>query len=207
MKHRILAVTIVALIPGGLGAQATAQAQAAAQAEVTAQAATEAQAKTPRARIDAALNAAAEARIPASLLKTKVAEGEAKRVSEERIAGAVEARLRTLLRASSTLKRADVEQQGAAELAVAADALEAGVTENALVRVTRSAPSERRVVAIAVLADLVRLGKPSDAALAQVTAAVSTSAALANLNAQVASQLQAGGLTSTLGASGMVRVP
>lgn len=217
MKHRILAVTIVALVPGALGAQATATAQAQAQSEATAQttaqaqaktqATAQAQAKTPRARIDAALSTAAEARIPASLLKSKVAEGEAKHVSEERIAGAVEARLRTLLRASSTLARADVEQQGAAELAVAADALEAGVTDDALVRVSRSAPAERRVVAIAVLADLVRLGNPSDAALARVTAAVRTSAALANLNAQVSSQLQAGGLTSTLGASGMVRVP
>ena len=108
MKHRILAVTIVALVPGALGAQATATAQAQAQSEATAQTTAQAQAKTPRARIDAALSTAAEARIPVSLLKSKVAEGEAKHVSEERIAGAVEARHRTLLRASSTLARADV---------------------------------------------------------------------------------------------------
>jgi hypothetical protein len=58
-----------------------------------------------------------------------------------------------------------------------------------------------------VLADLVRLGQSSDAAFAQVNAAVTTSAALANLNAQVASQLKLGGLSSTLDAAGIARVP
>lgn len=212
MKHRMLAVTIVALIPGVLGAQATTQAQgsakasanAAAQAERGLQTAADARAQ---ARIDATMKAAAEAKIPVSLLASKVAEGEAKRVSEDRIATAVEARYRALVRASSMLKRADVEQQGAAELAVAADAVEAGVSDEAVIRVSRSAPAERRVVAIAVLTDLVRLGRPTDAALAQVTAAAGTSAGLANLNAQVGTQLRAGGLTSTLDASGMARIP
>lgn len=195
MKYRMLAIT--ALLPTALAAQVQSQAQSQ----------TQAQAKTPAARIDAAVSAAAQAKIPASLLKSKIAEGEAKRVPEDRIATAVEARLRALLRASSALKRAEVEQHSASDLAVTADALEAGVSESALIRVSSSAPEERRVVAIAVLADLVRLGKSSDAALAQVTSAVSTSAALANLNAQVASQLRLGGLTSTLDAAGILRIP
>lgn len=218
MSFRTLAI-IAALIPAALDAQekATAQSRTSAQGKTTVQGKSGAQekpttqepakAQPPRARIDAAVQAAAEADIPVSLLKSKVAEGEAKRVSEERIATAVEGRLRALVRASSTLERADVEQRGASELAVAADALEAGVSESALVRVSKSAPESRRVVAIAVLADLVRLGKPSDAALAQVTAAVTSSAALASLNAQVASQLRLGGLTSTLDAAGIVRIP
>lgn len=226
MTFRTLAI-IAALLPAALDAQekATAQSKTSAQGRTTVQGQSKTtaqgkagapektttqeqpQAATPRARIDAAVQAAAEADIPVSLLKSKVAEGEAKRVSEERIAAAVEGRLRALVRASSTLERADVEQRGASELAVAADALQAGVSESALVRVTKSAPESRRVVAIAVLADLVRLGKPSDAALAQVTAAVTSSAALASLNAQVASQLRLGGLTSTLDAAGIVRVP
>lgn len=192
-------IAVLALVPAAMSAQAS----AAAQATTTAQA----QAKAPRARIDAAVQAAAEAKIPTSLLTNKVAEGEAKRVGEARIATAVEARLRALVRASSTLKRADVEHQSASDLAVTADALEAGVTETAVVRIAKNSPEERRVVAIAVLSDLVRLGHSSDVALARVTAAVTTSAALANLNAQVASQLRLGGLSSTLDASGVVRVP
>lgn len=199
MKHRMLAVAIVALVPGVVSAQGTAQAQGTATAA--------AQATTPRSRIDATMDAAAKADIPVSLLESKVAEGEAKHVSEARIASAVEARYRALLRASSTLKRADVEHRSASELAVTADALEAGVSDEAVVRVSRTAPAERRVVAIAVLADLVRLGHSSGEALTQVNAAVSTSAGLANLNAQVGSQLRAGGLTSTLDAAGAVRVP
>ncbi len=211
MKFRMLIVT-AAFLPAVLGAQEkpASQGKAGAQGSAGARGAVaspgQGQARAPRARIEAAMQAAAEAQIPVSLLQSKVAEGEAKRVSEDRIATAVEARFRALLRASSALERADVEERGASELAVAADALAAGVSEDALIRVTKSAPGERRVVAIAVLADLVRLGKPSDAALAQVTAAVTSSAALANLNAQVASQLRLGGLSSTLDATGVVRI-
>ena len=154
--------------------------------------------KSPQGRIDAAISAAAEAHVPTSLLTSKVAEGTAKHVSQDRIATAVESRLQSLLRASAALDRANIESDNAAELSVTADALEAGVSENAVIRVNKTAPEDRRVVAVAVLADLVRLGQTSDAALARVTAAVSTSAALANLNAEVVSQLKLGGLTSTL---------
>jgi hypothetical protein len=201
MKYRIL-TTMIAL--------ASAPAMVAAQnsdMHATAQAQAQAQATTPQARIDAALHAAAEADIPTSLLSSKVAEGQAKHVPPERIANAVEARLKSLVRASAALHSADVKMGSAAELAVAADALEAGVSENALVRLCRSAPEERRVVAVAVLADLVRLGQSSESALARVNTAVTTSAALANLNAEVASQLRLGGLTSTLDAAGVLRVP
>jgi hypothetical protein len=192
MRNKLLTIAL-ALAPTILMAQGQPQDQT--------------QSKAPQARIDAAVHAAAEAKIPTSLLTNKVAEGEAKHVPPERIANAVEARLKSLVRASAALSRADVQHESASELAVAADALEAGVTENALIRLTKSAPEERRVVAVAVLADLVRLGQSSDAAFAQVNAAVTTSAALANLNAQVASQLKLGGLSSTLDAAGIARVP
>jgi hypothetical protein len=205
MKRNVLKSTMMSVLvptlmiaPVALGAQsATAAAQGQAQA----------QAQTPQARIDAAMNAAAKANVPAELVKSKVAEGEAKRVPPERIATAVEARVTSLVRASQTMKRGGVEAQSAGELAVAADALDAGVGESALIRVTREAPAERRTVAIAVLADLVRLGNTSEHALTRVSGAVSTSAALANLRAEVASQLTAGGLSSTLDAAGAIRVP
>ena len=163
--------------------------------------------QTPQARIDAALSAAAKANVPVELVKNKIAEGEAKHVPQERIATAVEARVTSLTRASETMKHAGVAVGSAGELAVTADALDAGVSENAVVRVTRETSAERRTVAIAVLADLVRLGTASDRALARVSSAVTSTAALANLRAEVASQLTAGGLSSTLDAVGSIRVP
>lgn len=165
-----------------------------------------AQSSSAQARIDASMRAAAEADIPASLLSSKVREGRAKNVPEERVAAAVESRLKSLLRASAAMDKAGVEIGAAGNLAVAADALEAGVSETALIRLSRSAPEERRVVAIAVLADLVRLGQGSESALARVNAAVTTSTALANLSAEIASQLRLGGLTPTLDATGILRL-
>jgi hypothetical protein len=189
-------VPAIMLVPAMLGAQ-------------TAGAATQAQsqARTPQARIEAALSAAAKANIPAELIKSKIAEGEAKRVPSERIAAAVEARVTSLARASAAMKRGGVEVRDAGELAVTADALDAGVSEAALVRVTHDAPPERRTVAIAVLADLVRLGGGSDRAVSRLSAALASSAALANLHAEVASQLRLGGLSSTLDAAGIIRIP
>lgn len=198
MKVRFL-IAALALAPLTVTAQTT-------DVRSTTRAQGQAQAGSAQARIDAAMEAAAQANVPTSLLASKVAEGRAKNVPQERIATAVEARLRSLVRASSALKRADVEAGSAAELAVSADALEAGVSENALIRVSRSAPDDRRVVAVAVLADLVRLGQSSESALARVNAAVTTSAALANLNAEVSAQLRLGGLNSTLDAGGILRI-
>ena len=195
MKVRSLLLIPLLLAPVALPAQSAA-ARANAQAQM----------KTPKARIDAAMQAAARAKVPASLLESKVAEGEAKRVPPDRIAAAVEARLGALVRASETMKNADIESASAAELAVAADALQAGVTESALIKVSRSASPERRVVAVAVLADLVRLGQGSEPALARVNAALISSTALANLQAEVASQLRLGGLSSTLDAAGILRL-
>ena len=146
----------------------------------------QAQARTPQARIDAAMEAAARADVPVSLLTSKVAEGEAKHVPRERIAAAVETRLAALTRASRMLRRAEVEAQSPGELALMADALEAGVSENVVVRTWRSAPS-----------DLVRLGQGSEPAFARVNAALRTNAALANLQAEVASRPQITGTSST----------
>lgn len=167
----------------------------------------QATAQTPEARIQAAMAAAVEARIPRSLLESKVAEGRAKQVPEGRIAAAVESRLGLLVQAADALRGAEIESATAGELTVTADALQAGVTEGTLIRVSRGAEGERRVVAIAVLADMVRLGQDPDRASARVTAASATSAALASLHAEVAAQLRLGGLTSTLDAAGIIRIP
>ncbi|MCI0435793.1 MAG: hypothetical protein L0271_19450 [Gemmatimonadetes bacterium] len=194
MRTQVMLVTVWALLtPAALPAQAAASSGAA-------------QARTAQARIDAALAAAAQANVPVSLIESKIAEGEAKGVAQERIAAAVEARVAALVRASRAMERADVEVRNAGELAVTADALEAGVSEDAVVRIGRDAPPERRVVAIAVLADLVRLGNATDQAFARVSAALSSSAALANMHAEVTSQLRLGGLQSTLEATGIIRI-
>jgi hypothetical protein len=140
-------------------------------------------------------------------VKSKIAEGEAKRVPPERIATAVEARVKSLTRASEAMQRADIEVRNAGDLAVTADALDAGVSESSVIRVSREAAPDRRTVAIAVLADLVRLGNASERALGRVTSALTTNAALANLHAEVTAQLRANGLSSTLDAAGIIRVP
>ena len=160
------------------------------------------QSGSAQARIDAAMKAATKANIPASLLESKVSEGQAKGVVASKIAAAVEARLTTLLRASTVMDSAGIETRSAAELLIAGDALQSGVQDSAVVQVFRSATPGRRVVAMAVLADLVRLGATSDLALDRVTATLSSSSALASLQAEVASQLRLGGLSSTLDAAG-----
>jgi hypothetical protein len=145
-----------------------------------------------QARIEAALSAATNAGIPVELLQSKVAEGRAKGVNEVRIAAAVEARLKGLQRAAAVMQRTEVEHASSADLAVAADALEAGVSETALIKLSNSAPAERRAVAIATLTGLVQLGHASDRALERVSAVVRSNAELARLNADVAAKLQQG---------------
>ena len=194
-KFMILVVPALLLGPAALSAQNT-EANAAAQAR----------AATPQARIEAAMEAAARASIPAELIENKVAEGRAKAVAEERIAAAVEARVAGLVRASEVLQRAGIGARSAGDLSVTADALEAGVSENAVVRISRDAPQERRAVAVAVLADLVRLGHANDHALSRVSAAVRSSAALANLHTEVASQLRLGGMKPTLDVTAGARI-
>ena len=192
-KFFVMMVPALLMVPVAISAQ-------------SAEANANAQARAPQARIDAAIAAAARAEIPAELIESKIAEGRAKGVAEERIAAAVEARVAGLVRASEAMKRASLEARSAGELSVTADALEAGVSEDAVIRISRDAPSERRAVAVAVLADLVRLGHPVDQAFARVNGALSSGAAMASLHAEVASQLRLGGLRPTLDAAGGVRI-
>ena len=136
-------------------------------------------------RIEAALSAATRADIPVSLIQSKVNEGRAKGIAEARIAAAVEARLDALVRAQGALARGRASNVSAGELSIAADALQAGVAENAMVDVMTRAPAQRRAVATAVLTELVELGVASEVALARVHAAIGQGGeALVNLPAQ-----------------------
>lgn len=146
------------------------------------------------ARIDAAMRAAARAEIPLSLLESKVDEGHAKGIAEARIASAVEARLNALVRAHQALERGGARAIGAGELSIAADALQAGVSENAMVDVMTRTPTPRRVVATAVLTQLVELGVASDVALARVHAAIAQGGeALVNLPSQASDRARVRG--------------
>lgn len=205
MKGKTISLAMSALVavPMALHAQTSTQAQSTTQGSAQTSAQSQASAQ---ARIDAAIHSATQAGISASLLESKVQEGQAKHVPPQRIATAVEARAHALIQADQALDRADIQNESNAELSIAADALQAGVNESALIKVYRDAPANRRVVAVAVLADLVRLGQSSANAFAQVNGALGSASALANLQAQVASQLRLGGLSSTLDATGLVHV-
>lgn len=128
---------------------------------------------TPAQRIQAARQRATQTGIPVSLLDTKVAEGRAKSIPEDRIATAVEQRLASLGRARTAMSSGPRRLTlTAADLNVGADALEAGVSPAVIGQLAQSASPDRRAVAIAVLSELVQQGMSSEQALARVTAAL-----------------------------------
>ena len=144
-----------------------------------------AQVQAPQDRINTALARARQAGISASLLESKIAEGKAKGVSMDRIATAVERRETALERASQAM--AGQPGTSAADLAVAADAIDSGVSEAVLKVITETAPREHRTVAIAALTQLVQLGHTPEAALERVRDALARGAeALLNLPAETA---------------------
>lgn len=199
MKRNAL-ILMLALCPAAAHAQSSS-------ASSTTQAV--AQAGTPQARIDAAMQSAARADVPTSLLESKVREGAAKGVPMERVAAAVEARLQALVRARDALHDADITSYTDGELLVAAEALSAGVDQTVLASVARSTPRERRAVATAVLTDLVRLGYENGEARARLDAALNGGPeALVNLRAEAAASLRARGLLATdvgAGLNGSIR--
>lgn len=185
MRYRILFPAVLLLIPLAGSAQQPTEHPVRAPAE---------------ARVQAALQTALQAGIPVSLLESKVAEGKAKGVPMDRIAQAVENRLQALTRARTALQKGHVEAATAGDLAIAADAVQAGVTDNAIAEIARTAPRERRAVAVAVLTNLVALGRASDQALAAVQAAMGRGPeALLNLQAKTAAQMQGQGANNAGG--------
>ena len=141
-----------------------------------------AQTQPPQDRINTALARARQVGIPVALLEAKIAEGKAKGVSLERIAAAIERREATLEHANQVMKP---QPGGDAELSVAADAIESGVSDSVLKAVADSSPKDRRAVAIAALTQLVQLGHGSTEALAKVQEALKRGPeALLNLPAE-----------------------
>jgi hypothetical protein len=138
-------------------------------------------AASPAQRIEAARRTAESTGIPASLLDNKVAEGRAKGVPLARIASAVEHRLALLARAHEAMAGEVRGPLTAADLAVGADALAAGVGPETLGSLARSAPNDRRAVAIAVLAQLVQEGDRPERALQRVRVAMADAESLRTL--------------------------
>jgi hypothetical protein len=142
-----------------------------------------AQVQPPQDRINTALARAKQVGIPVALLEAKIAEGKAKGVSLDRIAAAIERRETTLEHASRVMK--GQPGNGDAELSVAADAIDSGVSDSVLRSIAESAPRDRRAVAIAALTQLVQLGHVPEAALDRVKDALKRGPeALLNLPAE-----------------------
>ena len=142
-----------------------------------------AQVQPPQDRINTALARARQVGIPVTLLESKVAEGKAKGISLERIAAAIERRETTLEHVSQLMK--GPQGPDVADLSVAADAIDAGVSDSVVKDIADSAPRDRRAVAIATLTDLVKAGHVPEAALARVKEALKRGPeALLNLPAE-----------------------
>jgi hypothetical protein len=142
-----------------------------------------AQAQPPQNRINTALARARQVGIPVALLEGKIAEGKAKGKSLDVIAAAVERREATLEHASQVMK--GQAGNGEAELSVAADAVDSGVSDAVLRAVAESAPRDRRAAAIAALTQLVQLGHVPEKALERVKDALKRGPeALLNLPAE-----------------------
>ncbi|HET8655154.1 MAG TPA: hypothetical protein VFL93_06540 [Longimicrobiaceae bacterium] len=163
IRRLTIAMVLLGFAPGMVGAQ---------------------QPESAARRIAAAEARVAQAGLPADLLATKVAEGRAKGIPEERIAAVAERRAESLVRAHDVLS-ADARPVRPAEAAAGADALDAGVDAVTLRDVAREAPKENTAVALAVLGALVRQGLPVAEARARVEAALSRGGeALAHLPQQ-----------------------
>lgn len=142
---------------------------------------------TPEQRIAAALDRAALAGIPEGVLEGEVAQGRAQGLPLDRLADAVERKLDGLTRAREALASAG-HDVSVAEMSAGANAIGAGVSEAALeaVAAMQIAPEKRRLVAIAVLTELVTVHDiPADQALSRLESALAQGPeALENLPAQ-----------------------
>lgn len=142
--------------------------------------------QSPEQRIRATLEDARVAGLPVQLLESKVAEGRAKNVALERIAVVVEQRAAAMSRAQRVLGGVmGAEPVVAEDMAVAADAIQAGVSEAAVAQIASTSGGQRRTVALAALAQLVADGVVPEEALLRVRNAMARgNEALMNVTAR-----------------------
>ena len=155
-------------------------------------------------RIQETLERARQAGLPVELLQSKVVEGRAKGVPMDRILMVVQQRAEALGRAQTVLVGVlGSESVQSQDVAVAADALQAGVEEAALARVATTSQGQQRTVALSVLAQLVANGIVSEEALRQVQGAMARgNQALMNLPAQAVGPPPGAGPPAGVPASG-----
>ena len=119
-----------------------------------------------RAAVIRVIDSAYAAGLPAEPLVSKALQGAAMHAPSERIVKAVEQLAQRLTVARSVLG------EGAliSELDAGAEALQAGVTPEALARLRKDRPGQQLTVALGVLADLIGSGVPTEAATTSVLA-------------------------------------
>jgi hypothetical protein len=105
--------------------------------------------------------------------------------STETVVTALVRRLNRLFRAEAVLTGDDIPAPSLGDIAVAADALEAGVSEAALLEIQSTSPGDHRDVATEMLVTLVQLGHVPEDALARVKAGLDRGPeGLANLRSE-----------------------
>ena len=119
-----------------------------------------------RAQIDAIIDSARAAGLPAEALIDRALEGASKGADGARIATAVRRLLSELRTSRDALGRAST----AAEVVAGASALRAGATADDLAHLRSERPGQSLTVPAAVLADLVAVGVPVDTAVVAVLA-------------------------------------
>jgi len=180
MRHAMLTLTL-ALVPGVLAGQVTADARA--ESRTTAGISTE-----TRTRVEAMIRAAERDGLPSEPMADRAAEGQAKRAPDAAILAAV-ARTRAELDASlAALHNGGREQPDRDEVTRGAQVLARGATEAQLEALVRRTPSERQLtVAFDVLTDLTARGLPVEHALAMVGSRLEAGASDGQLTALTAS--------------------
>jgi hypothetical protein len=140
-----------------------------------------------------------QAGIPAGLLESRISEGRAKGLTEERIAEIAERRAAGLLKAQEAIA-GNGRSSSEAELGAGAAALEAGANGEALRAVIQQARENDASVALSVLGELLNQGIPVGHAQERVAAAMLRGGdALANLPQQAAEARERRGRPETAG--------
>lgn len=185
MRNAIITLAL-ALAPGAVAAQVTAESRTESRVSVGLSA-------EARARLDAMMRGAEREGLPTGPMADRAEEGQAKGASDAAILSAV-AKARAELAASlEVLQRGGREQPEREEVARGAQLLARGATEAQLEALVRRTPSERRLtVAFDVLTELTARGVPVDHALAVIGARLEAGASdgqLAALTASATGQL------------------
>jgi len=173
IRHSIIAVATLLVIPTGAAAQVSAEASASAEVQV--QGEQRSAERSGSASAEAVVRATVEAGLPERPVRRTVAEGRAKGASEAEV---VRAALGTHARLATAREAVEEEERTASadEITLAAEALAAGASRDDLRRIRDAAPADR----------------PLEGAFHALVGAQLEGAASAEAAARIASQLAQG---------------